>query len=210
MAEIFPLRPSEHDSVQKLIPWFVVGTLSAHETDRIESHLTDCEECREDVAYERRLARGIATLPLNPDDGWEALQLRMGEERPARAAGARLIHRRVPLPWAVAGSLAAAVAFAVVLAGVRPNAAPQQTYRTLGSSGSAADGQVVVLFNPDTTEQEMRVILSAQHARLVDGPTAAGAYVLHIDGTDPAVAIGNLRRSSRVVLAERLANDGRP
>jgi len=73
--------------------------------------------------------------------------------------------------------------------------------------------KAVVVLRPthrDTTEQQMRVILSAQSARLVDGPTAAGAYVVRVDDGDPAVAIKALRESSQVVLAEPLANDGRP
>lgn len=212
MAEIFSLRPSEHDSVQKLLPWFVNGTLSARETERVEAHLAQCDECREDLAFERELARGAASLQLNADDGWKAMQLRMAEQAPpARATGAvRLFRRRVPLGWAMAGSLAASVALAVLVTGVRPNGAPQQTYHTLGSAAADARGQLVVLFKPDTTEQQMRVVLAAQGARLVDGPTAAGAYVLHIDDGDPAVAIKALRGSNQVVLAEPLANDGRP
>lgn len=212
MAEIFPLRPSEHDSVQKLLPWFVNGTLSEHESARVENHLAECAECREDLAFERQLARGVAALPLNADDGWKAMQLRMADEAPpVRAAGpVRLLRRRVPVIWAMAGSLAASVAVAAVLTGVRPDAPAQQTYHTLGSPGPTANGQIVVLFKPDTTEQQMRVILSAQGARLVDGPTAAGAYVLHVDDGDPASAIAALRQSSQVALAEPLANDGRP
>jgi hypothetical protein len=45
---------------------------------------------------------------------------------------------------------------------------------------------------------------------VVDGPTAAGAYVLRLDGRTPAEAIGALRQSSAVVLAEPIASDGRP
>jgi hypothetical protein len=212
MAEILPLRPSEHESVHKLLPWFVNGTLSERETARVETHLAECEECREDLAFERELARGVATLPLNADDGWKAMQLRMAEAPPESIAAApvRLLRRRVPVGWAMAGSLAASVALVVMISGVRPSTAPQQTYHTLGSSGGATDGQMVVLFKPDTTEQEMRVILSAQSARLVDGPTAAGAYVVHVDDGDPSLAIKALRESSQVVLAEPLANDGRP
>jgi hypothetical protein len=212
MAEIFSLRPSEHDSVQKLLPWFINGTLSARETERVESHLGECDECREDLAFERKLARGVAALPLNADDGWKAMQLRMTEEAPqVRASGTvRLLRRRVPVGWAMVGSLAASVALAVGVIGVRANAAPQQTYHTLGSAAASTQGQIVVLFKPDTTEQQMRVVLGAQDARLVDGPTAAGAYVLHIDNGNPADAIKALRQSSQVVLAEPLANDGRP
>ena len=177
MAEIFSLRPSEHDAVQKLMPWFVNGTLSAAEAGRVESHLAECGECREDLAFERQLARGVAELPLNADDGWKAMQLRMAEEAPpVRATGTvRLLRRRVPVGWAMAGSLAASVALALVVVGLRPSAAPQQTYHTLGSAAADTQGQVVVLFRPDTTAQQMQVILTAQNARLVDGPTSAGA-----------------------------------
>jgi len=212
MAEIFSLRPSEHDAVQKLMPWFVNGTLSAAEAGRVESHLAECGECREDLAFERQLARGVAELPLNADDGWKAMQLRMAEEAPpVRATGTvRLLRRRVPVGWAMAGSLAASVALALVVVGLRPSAAPQQTYHTLGSAAADTQGQVVVLFRPDTTAQQMQVILTAQNARLVDGPTSAGAYVLHLDSGTPAGAIRALRQSSQVVLAEPLANDGRP
>ena len=212
MAEIFSLRPSEHDSVQKLLPWFVNGTLSGREAERVQSHLSECGECRDDLAFERKLAHGVATLPLNADDGWNAMQLRMAQEAPqVRESGpVRLLRRRVPVGWAMVGSLAASVALAVVLTGVRPGSAPQQTYHTLGSAPADSRGQVVVLFKPDTTEQQMRIVLTAQGARLVDGPTAAGAYVLHVDNGDPADAIKALRQSSQVVLAERLANDGRP
>lgn len=213
MAEIFSLRPSEHDSVQKLLPWFVNGTLSAREAERVENHLAECEECREDLAFERNLARGVASLPLNADDGWKAMQLRMArDDAPGHAMPApiRVVGRKIPLGWAMTGALAASVAVAAVVTGVRPTAAPQQTYHTLGSPGGAGEGQVVVLFKPDTTEQQMRAILAAQNARLVDGPTAAGGYVLRIDDGKPEAAVAALRQSNQVILAERLANDGRP
>jgi hypothetical protein len=212
MAEIFSLRTSEHDAVQKLMPWFVNGTLSAREAGRVEDHLGQCGECREDLAFERKLARGVASQMLNAEDGWKAMQLRMAQETPqVREAGpVRLLRLRVPVAWAVVGSLAASVALALVFTAARPGTVPQQTYHTLGSAAADAQGQVVVLFKPDTTEQEMRVILAAQGARLVDGPTAAGAYVLHLDRGDRADAIKALRLSSQVVLAEPLASDGRP
>ena len=62
MAEIVPLRPSEHDAVQQLLPWHVNGTLSAEETARVEAHLAECEDCRHDLACERELAREVALL----------------------------------------------------------------------------------------------------------------------------------------------------
>jgi hypothetical protein len=114
------------------------------------------------------------------------------------------------MAWAMVGSLAASVALAFAFTSLRPSPVLQQTYHTLGSAAADAQGQVVVLFKPDTTEQQMRVILAAQGARLVDGPTAAGAYVLHLDKGNPTGAIEALRQSSQVVLAEPLTSDGRP
>lgn len=212
MAEIFTLRPSEHDAVQQLLPWYVNRTLSEIETDRVEAHLAECDECRDDFAVERALARDVAMLPLNADNGWTAMQQRMSEAAEESVVRHASLPRqwRVSAGWAVGGALAASIALAVFVTSVQPRAPQQHTYRTLGSAAPSAQGQVVVLFKPDTTEQQMRIILSAQGARLVDGPTASGAYVLHVDDGDSAAAIARLRQSSQVVLAEALANDGRP
>jgi hypothetical protein len=211
MAEIFSIRPSEHEAVQMLLPWFVNGSLPEQETARVEEHLSECDECRAELEFERHLARGVATLPLNAEDGWNAMQARLARDLPFNDAGRpnRLFRRPVPIGWVAAGSLAASVAVALVVTGVQQTTAPQQTYHTLGSAPASADGQVVVLFKPDSTEQQMQVILAAQRARIVDGPTAAGAYILHVDG-DTARAVEALRQSSQIVLAEPLANDGRP
>ena len=204
MAEIFPLKASEHDKVLELLPWFVNGTLSADETSRVEAHLEGCAECREALEFERQLARGVATLPLNVNDSWNAMEQRLGDERrePAPSSNVHFLRRRVPVAWAGAGALAAAATVAIVLglpAGQQP--LTDQTYHTLSAPRTATPGQIVVLFKPDTTEQQVRVILSAQNARVVDGPTAAGAYVLHVDGT-PTQALNALRQSSQIVLAE--------
>ena len=211
MAEIVPLRPSEHDAVQQLLPWHVNGTLAAEETARVEAHLAECEECRHDLSRERELAREVALLPLDVDEGWQAMTMRLPDQISKRPGGRLpLFSRAGPVGWAVGGALAASVAFAVAIVGLQQPLAPAQTFHALGSAGAAAPGQVIVLFRPDTTAQQMRALLAAQRARVVDGPTAAGAYVLRVDGRSPAEAIGALRRSSEVVLAEPIAGDGRP
>ncbi len=204
MAEIFPLKANEHDKVLELLPWFVNGTLSADETGRVETHLEGCAECREALSFERQLARGVATLPLNVNDSWNAMAQRLSNERrePAFHGNVHFLRRRVPVAWAGASALAAAATVAIVLG--LPAGQQQltgQTYHTLSAPRTATPGQIVVLFKPDTTEQQVRVILSAQNARVVDGPTAAGAYVLHVEGK-PAPALNALRQSSQIVLAE--------
>jgi anti-sigma factor RsiW len=210
MADIFALRPSEHDRVQQLLPWYVNGTLAPDEIEQVDAHLAACDECRAELAVERKLARDVATLPLDVDSGWKAMTHRLADER--RGGGVRapfaLLRRRVPLGWAAGASLAASVAAVVAVIGLQIDRGPAQTYRALGTPAAATAGQAVVLFKPDTTEQQMRVILSAHDARLVDGPTAAGAYVLRIERGSAEDAIRALRQSSQVVLAEPIVSDG--
>jgi anti-sigma factor RsiW len=211
MAEIFPLRPSEHDTVRQLLPWHVNGSLSVEETARVEAHLSQCEECRDDLAAERELAREIALLPLDVDEGWQAMALRMGPA-PAGNDNRRVpwLRRSVPAGWAVGGAIAASAVLTFGAMNLQRPATPERTFHTLGSPAADVGGQAIVLFRPDTTEQQMRTILGARRARVIDGPTAAGAYVLRFDGGDAAGGIEALRQSGQVVLAEPIASDGRP
>lgn len=205
MAEIYSLRPSEHEAVQQLLPWFVNGTLSADETACVDAHLGECAECRDDLAAERLLAREVALLPLDVEDGWAGMATQLG---PADENGAGR-SRKVPTGWVLGGAIAASLALAVTIGGTPRFFAPRLEFRTLGSPSPASTGQAIVMFRPDATAQQMQAILSAQGAKVVDGPTGAGAYVLRFD-RDAAGAIGALRRSEQVVLAEPLAGDGRP
>ena len=66
----------------------------------------------------------------------------------------------------------------------------------------AQGGNVVVVFHPDTTERQMRETLKAGQARLVDGPTAAGGYVLAVPAAKRTAALAALRARENVVLAE--------
>ncbi len=211
MAEIYPLRPSEHDAVQQLLPWHVNGTLAADEAARVEAHLGECEDCRHDLAAERELARDVALLPLDVGEGWQAMSMRLATAPAGNDNGrASFMRRPIAAGWAVGGAVAASAVLAVGAMSLQRPAFPDQTFHTLGSPAATSGGQVVVLFRPDATEQQMRAILAAQGARVVDGPTAAGAYVLRLDGHDASGAIDGLRQSSQVVLAEPIASDGRP
>lgn len=209
MAEIYSLRPSEHEAVQQLLPWHINGTLSPEETARVEGHLGECAECRDDLAAERSLAREIALLPLDVEDGWSGMAMRMGAVHEApRALGWAQRWRHVPTGWMMGGAIAASVVLAVAVSAPQ-RSAPEQTFHTLGSPGAGAGGQAIVLFRPDTSAQQIGAILATQGAKVIDGPTTAGAYVLRFDHDAPG-AIEALRRSSQVVLAEPLASDGRP
>ncbi|HKY80403.1 MAG TPA: zf-HC2 domain-containing protein [Sphingobium sp.] len=208
MADIISLRDDPHQSTEMLLPWYATGQLDAVDAAAVDAHLGTCSQCRAALDREYRLKAAIAQLPLHADLGWEKLQRRLApdpatEPRPWRAAQPR---RWRVWPTAIAafsGAQMLALAVAVLMfRPVPPPVAPQADYRTLGTPAVAGAGNLVVMFRPDTPEQELRFALDRAGARLVDGPTIAGAYVLHVDPDRRDAALADLRTRRSVTLAE--------
>ena len=115
------------------------------------------------------------------------------------------VNRRFRLwaPWA----LAAELAVILVLAGLLLSGSEgQPPYRTLGAvePGLQEMGRLVVVFDPQATEAELRRIVRSSGARIVDGPTVGDAYVLEVPAERQAAALQALRGQHAVTLAERL------
>lgn len=123
----------------------------------------------------------------------------------------------------------AALAQCVIIAGLalllaRPGPETAGEYRAMGASdasqmtgsadgtsnGAAGVGNVVVIFAPGASEQDLRRVLQAQDARIVDGPTVTGAYVLSIPAAERARALSALRANDAIKLAEPLDAGGKP
>ncbi|WP_371868008.1 zf-HC2 domain-containing protein [Duganella levis] len=104
------------------------------------------------------------------------------------------------LRWAVAAQWVAIIGLGALV--LRPDA-DSAAYRTLGA-GAAAKGNMVVVFQPDTSERELRRILQAQNARVVDGPTVTDAYLLSVPAAGRDQALQALRAESAVKLVAPL------
>jgi hypothetical protein len=61
---------------------------------------------------------------------------------------------------------------------------------------------MVVVFDPATTEANLRAALVKVGAQVVDGPNASGAYVLRVAEPGKAKSLDQLRSMREVVLAE--------
>jgi anti-sigma factor RsiW len=210
MGRIIHMAGDEHHETQALLPWYVNGRLEAAELQAVEDHLADCAECRADLRVQRRLQAEIAQLPMNVENGWADMRRRLAAEAPdaalptpqARPVGqvAATPQRRGWLGWAVAAAAGLPLA---ILGSQSLIGGAAASYHALSAPPQAAlPGNVVVMFRPDTREAELREALTANGARLVDGPTAAGGYVLRVpDASRPAVLTA-LRARQDVVLAE--------
>jgi hypothetical protein len=194
-----------HETVQRVLPWMLSGTLDIDELERITPHLDSCAECQAELAWQR----GIITAEepasaLDVDRAFAALKPRLGpQEQPV---GTVKGWRDTPAVngnwwrWAVAAQMLVICGMAVLL--LRP-ADTDSSYRALGAQAAPA-ADAVITFDPATSEGEVRRILRASGARLVDGPTVTDAYLLSLPPADAAGALTRLRSEKAVTLVRPL------
>jgi hypothetical protein len=202
MADIIRLHGSDHDEVQRLLPWLVNGTLAPEEIEFVEGHVAECAECRSELQIERQLASEIASMPVDIEGSWASIEQRLDAERPIIVRPDVWWGRKVPAAWAVAGPLAAAAAMALLFINVTPPQPVNPQYHALGAAPVVGSANVVVLFESDSREKDIRAVLDAADARLVDGPTETGAYLLSVDGNKREQALKTLRDSNAIALAQ--------
>jgi anti-sigma factor RsiW len=203
MVEIIRLNDDPHAQTQLLLPWYMIGALKDKESAQVEKHLSECAECRADVAMEKALAHEITTLAGDVEPGWAALKARIdGVGIAPRKAGPR-----IAIGWAVAAQAASLAILVPTLTFTL--ARPQFLYRTLSSAPSAASGNLIVVFKPEASEATLRTVLMQNQARIVDGPTSTDAYVLHVAADQRAVVLARLKSDRNISLAERIDGDPR-
>ncbi len=226
-GHIIPLHGEAHKDAQLLLSWFVTGKLSPEERARVAAHLDTCPDCQADVQFERKLDRRPIPANLDADHAWKVMQQRLDAQLRGTAAptwlsklGSRL--RKgwdgygAWLGWAVA--LQATILLVFVMFGLdrhidqhtdRPGE-QQLRYHVLSSSTPTPVGNMVVIFRPEVRLGELKSLLAANHARLVDGPNGADAYLINVPGPQRAAALNRLRAAAAVVMAEPVdASDAR-
>jgi anti-sigma factor RsiW len=204
MVDIIRLNDDPHRQTQQLLAWYVTGTLDREETALVEQHLDGCAECREDLATEAVLAREIKALPGDADQGWAALKA--GIDASQSGAATPAMRRRAPARWSLAGAAGFAIAASVATFVLMR---PPVLYRTLAAPPGAVAGNLVVIFKPESPEVALRTMLVRDGARIVDGPTAAGAYVLHVAEDQRAAVLARLKSDRDISLAEPIDGDAR-
>ena len=209
MGDLLHLHDT-HGRVQRLIPWFVNGSLDPRDEALVSAHCESCGECRADVAREKELREAISSMPSDADRGWTILRDKVLQRPPPSRRGmVPSLRRPIALGWALAGQLAVAASVAVAFVGLAP-AEPEPGYHLLSSPDEAGGGNVIVVFSPETTEASLRRTLDLIDGRIVDGPTASGAYILRVAERDQAKAIAQLRAAAGIVLAEPLSQGSAP
>lgn len=203
-----------HEQVQELLPRFVNQALTGEQLAMASAHVQGCADCRQDAEWQRSLLAAAPAVPpgLDMERALARMMPRL-EPRPvaAPAAGSPLQRLRERwfgngwMPWALAGQ---GVLIAVL---AMQTLAPQRgeaEYRVLGAEPAPAHGNMVVAFKPDATLADMQRLMQANGARMIDGPTVTGAYVLEVDGARQAQVAAAFKADPAVLLAEPLAAGG--
>ncbi|MGH8822478.1 MAG: zf-HC2 domain-containing protein [Rhodoferax sp.] len=217
-GKIIQLDSEDHRAAQALLPWYIVERLDDAERARVEAHLADCPRCRGDVAWQRTLCamRDEPESSADVEHGLAAVLAKIGadERTQVRTAAvdpaplgdpAHTRFSRRPMAWgwwrwALGFQSAAILGLAMLLFIPR---SPDHLYRTLGAS-TASSANLVVVFRPTATEEEIRQALRASDARLVGGPTVTDAYLLSAAPARRTTALERLRTDPVVIRVDSL------
>ena len=210
-GQVLRFGSSVHKVVDALLPWYVNGTLEGDELEGVRRHLGECELCRREAEWLRELHAACVAAESVPGapNAFHGLRRRLEAPPPGKRSDAPRVASRSWTRWALAASVAVALALGASV--LRDTSAPT-LYRTLGASGGSAQasGSMIVVFDPATTEAELRRILRSADARVVDGPTQANAYVLDVPAGERQSALRALRSQRAVVLEEQLLPENAP
>lgn len=102
----------------------------------------------------------------------------------------------------VAAQFAALVVLGIAALPTTAPASRHAPYRALGEAPATRSGNVLAMFRPNASVSAMRHSLDASDARLVDGPTPAGAYLLQVPGGEQGHELAALRKDPNVTMAE--------
>jgi anti-sigma factor RsiW len=202
-----------------LLPWLVNGRLEAPERLRVEQHVRACDECARELA-QQRLLREAFTQPERivyaPGPSFRKLLERIDSAnapRPqallagaARARQWRAAWRPPGLAWAA--SFVLAVGVATLATSVYRWSLPR--YATHTDTAAVLPQVVHVAFAPSLGTAEVRQLLRAAGARVVEGPDGTGVYGVAPLADSEALADGQRPPGTAArALAARLRADPR-
>ena len=214
-GHVLPFEGHAHRDVERLLPWYANATLDPDEDARVRAHLIECAACRAELATLR------AVMELAPptsdaretDRGWMRMRDRLHAARRTPGPAPRLAPRARRLVRHAGRGCASrwrrsspsSRVLAMFLLG-DPQPAPQ-TFTTLSATPAphASRDTLLVVFDPRMTDAQLRELLGANRARIVDGPNAAGAFLVAAPPGQADLVRNALRASPGVAMAERLA-----
>jgi hypothetical protein len=215
-----------HEEISMLIPWYVNGSVSEIDRQRVDAHLLQCAQCRNDLTLERGVYEGMSAdtgVEYMPAASLKRLQARLdGLVTEARVGeGSQeafvAVPRRRVVTWQ--GVMAASVAIMAVAVSLlaadrwtqsRTRAAA--SYYTVTTAAPRVSNEVIrAVFIPTITLVELQSVLDEAGLRIISGPTEAGVYSLAANSRRPvSSSLALLRGHAKVRFAESIQSSTGP
>ncbi|MBI2882967.1 MAG: zf-HC2 domain-containing protein [Candidatus Methylomirabilis oxyfera] len=195
----------EHD-IALLLPWYLNGTLAEGECRQVEDHLAECRPCQRELEELKQLKRWIqasrAAAPVPSADLFARVVARIEATDPAAQStrniqaptgpwwGERLIawlQACFAPRWAPILATAMIVLQLAAIVGLLSLRfeGRQEPFETLSGPAMkppqpAAGLRFRVAFQERASEQAIRTLLQTMGGRIIDGPSAAGFYIIEV------------------------------
>lgn len=227
-------EPNAHCRTWDLIPWVVNDSATAEQRERVEQHLRDCADCRHEFALQQQFRAGLladADTAHDPQPALQRLLARLDADAPLNATFPAL-DEPTPLrarpraatarwtPWLAAAVVVQAIGLALLGGFVlgRPDVTANDAgYRTLSSGKASTNAAIRLVVAPDTTQAQLRALLTSVQLRIVESTSDNAAFGLAPQNASLADdaefvrnAIARLRSEPGVMLAEPVAGAAGP
>jgi anti-sigma factor RsiW len=210
---------ASHRDTLDSIPWLVNGRIADEERRAFEEHLSECAECREELATQRRVQAAMVREPrveYAPGVSLQKLWTRIGDDDAVEASSPRarmLSHvRQRAVHWLAAAVVVEAIG--ITLLAMLPRTQPPlaasapPAYRTVTTTDVLPQNAALrVVFAPSMALSDLNALLQQQHLEIVNGPSPAGVYTLAANASTAQLAdtLIRLRRHAGVQFAELIA-----
>lgn len=179
------------------LPAYLNQTLDAVSREQVQAHVADCQRCQQELAFLEAVRDGLQQpLPAANDVALARLMrdIRAEKKQAAPTSG-----------WKRAFIAAAALVLVQSLLLTQLWRSDDTLYQPL--SGVTEHGIIIVRFQPDAREADIRALLRALDVQVVEGPAASGLYRLHSYRKDLEPVVRQLRNQQHIV-AEALVENG--
>ncbi len=206
-----------HEMVEELLPWYVTQSLRSSESDLVREHLRHCEQCRGEAKLARTLyATAYSTKDFESeldndyaDRTYDEINARI-DALPSKPKFRRILKKLIPSwghPTNWIPSVLAIQYMVIICLGfyLVSHNEEKVVYNAL-SAPRSAEANIVVVFQHETTITEMQEILQKNGAKIVDGPTASGAYLLSVSDKHIVPVIAHLRQEKTLIMVEPLSS----
>lgn len=180
-----------NNEIEQLLPFYVNGTLSRAEQERVEGALLANPELREELDILSKLQTEMKAMELaqSPGElGLKRLQKSFRTETSVDTSKNTAANdNSVKVGWKFA-AVAACLLLVVQTLVFVPEWNEDRDLISAGGSVIQPHGRLYsVTFAPDAREEDIRALMLSINGRFVDGPSALGVYRLSVPGVQDDV-----------------------